>query len=239
MNKNTAQGRLAFLTQNRRLVLTLIAVFIIGTIGMSAIGISNALAASSSRQITNTDLALSLQPMGNLTTVQVKVAKLEVKATMGIGLNCKFSGTYLMNGEIEAGINLTNLTEDSISYNEQTETYLFSLPQPQLTRCDFTPERYVSDNQFCFRPTFNDLREIAKYEASVEMIQDTLDAGLINRSEREATILMENLINTLTGKATEIDFVEPDTDPLLPQSCNPEPPSGFGKNADGTWVGNS
>ena len=48
-NKNTAQGRLAFLTQNRRLVLILIAVFIIGTIGMSAIGISNALAASSSR----------------------------------------------------------------------------------------------------------------------------------------------------------------------------------------------
>jgi|GEM_PF-4925499 len=232
--KNTPSPSTALILENST-TLAKVSIVIIGLIiAISFLGIIQAFTRGGDQESSTADFALSLKSMGNLTTVQVKVAKIGVEAEMKTGI-CSFGSDYLINGIIEAGIDLSNFSSSSVTYNSEKGTYAMTLPEPQLTRCEFDTNRYFDWKSICAGIDYRDLDSVARYVASTSMIQDTLDAGILNRSEQETTILIESLVTTLNGKPVEVEYIPQTSESQLPPSCNLESPSKFKQNDEGVW----
>jgi len=206
-------------------------VILILLIVVSIFGIVNSL---NPKVVDNNDLAFSLKPVANLTTVEVKVAKIGVQVKANYQL-CSFGGEYLVNGTIEAGVNLSDFSASNISYDNKKDLYTVSLQRPTITRCEFTQKRYHDWQGACGSIDKSSIDSVATYVTSTSMIQDVVDGGIIPHAEREASILIENIIKTLSNRNTEVEFVDATTPMTLPPSCNPEIPRGWTQKEDGTW----
>jgi hypothetical protein len=180
----------------------------------------------------------SILPMGQLVSVSAQVAKADISVGIQQGaLNaCGFSAKHVAQGTVEAGIDLTQLSENSVSFDEKTNTYTINLPAAQLTSCRVDFIRQYDRSTTTCAVDWDEARLLANYEAITQFRDDSLEGGIRTRAEREAKIVLGNFIKLLTGKDVVINFI-PATMPIIPASCQPEVPSGWTYKSDiNAWI---
>jgi hypothetical protein len=81
---------------------------------------------------TSRTIVTSLQPLGQLVSLSVELAQADINVTVNAGaMNlCGHSANHVAQGVIEAGVDITKITEDSVSYDEASNTYTITLPAP-------------------------------------------------------------------------------------------------------------
>jgi hypothetical protein len=181
---------------------------------------------TTSRTIVN-----SMEPLGQLVSLRVELAQADINVTVNAGaMNlCGHSANHVAQGVIEAGVDITKITEDSVSYNELNDTYTITLPAPEITSCRIEYIRQYE--QAGGNPTcgidWDNVRLLGQYVSTQEFAQDALDSGLLERAERETTLLMQSFVGALTGSNVEIIYAESPAEAILPASCVPQLPNGW------------
>lgn len=170
-----------------------------------------------------------IQPMGQLVSVGSQLAKADIHIGIQQGaLNaCGFSANHVAQGSVEAGIDLTQVTENDVRYDEATNTYTVTLPRAQLTSCriDFI-RQYERSTTVC-AVDWDEARLLANYQALNDFRTDAVEGGILTRAESEARVALSNFISALTGGNVNIVFESAEATPVVPASCQPEIPAGW------------
>lgn len=176
-------------------------------------------------------IVTNLQPMGQLVSVSVQLAKADIQVNVdrrgALGNNlCGFSATYVAQGTIRAGIDLSGLTEANLIFDEASETYTLTLSSPQLTSCsvDFI-DQYMGSTTLCPGVDWDETRQLASYTALNEFRADAVEGGIKTRAEREANLTLGSFIKLLTGKNIQIVIAEAETPP--DSTCQLDVPKGW------------
>jgi hypothetical protein len=191
--------------------------------------------------ISSTTILAGIQPMGQLVSVSAQLAKADIfiGVQQGSFNTCGFSTNHVAQGTIEAGIDLTKVTELNIQYDETTDTYTILLPAAELTSCRIDFIRQYERSLTACNVDWDEARLLANYQAINEFRDDALESGLLDRAEQEARIALGNFITALTGARVSIVFAQPDGPPSIPASCQPDVPTGWSYDiAQGAWVKN-
>ena len=175
-----------------------------------------------------------IQPMGQLVSYSTQLAKADIFVGVQQGaLNaCGFSANYVAQGTIEAGIDLNQLTEDSVRYDEATKMYTITLPAAQLTSCrvDYI-DQYDNSTTVC-SADWDAARQLAQYEAISEFAKESLEGGILDRAQKQAQLTLGNFVQFLhrAGVGSEatvkIVFDNSKSSPI-PSSCSPQSPQGW------------
>ena len=183
-------------------------------------------------------LVQGIQPLGQLVSVSTQLAKADISVGVQQGvLNaCGYSANHVAQGAVEAGIDLTGITEDDIRYDAARETYVVTVPAPQLTSCRVDYIRQYDRSTTACAVDWDEARLLANYTSLIDFRDDAVEGGILTRAELETRIVLGNFVEMVTGTNVEIIF-EPPTEPVFPPSCQPDFPAGwFQDPATGMWV---
>ncbi len=187
--------------------------------------------------ISTQTIVTSIQPMGQLVSVSAQLAKADIAISIQQGAldSCSFSANHVAQGAVEAGIDLTKVSEGDIQYDEATNTYTVMLPPAQLTSCRIDFIRQYDRSLTVCAVDWDEARLLANYEAVNQFRTDSLEGGITDRAEQEARVTLGNFIHALTGATVNIVFKE-STATVLPTSCTPDIPAGWVLDAAShTW----
>lgn len=195
-------------------------------------------------------LVSAIQPLGQLVSIssEMSISDVHVGVQQGVGNACGVSASHAVTGGVEAGIDLTGVTEDDIQYDETTNTYTITVPEPYLTSCRVdTLQQYARSFTTC-ATNWDELTQLARYTAITQFRDDTLEGGILTRAETEARTVLTNFLGLVTGGNVVIQFrpaIAPTAEsgdistPESPHaaSCNPAPPPGWRIDpATGGWT---
>jgi hypothetical protein len=179
-----------------------------------------------------------IQPMGQLVSISAQLAKADIFIGVQQGaLNaCGFGANHVAQGAIEAGINLTQVTAEDVTYNGVTDAYTLTLPPAQLTSCRVDFIRQYDRTTTTCAVDWDEARLLANYTSLIEFRDDALEGGILNRAEQEARLVLGNFVRLLTGRDVEIGF-KPADGATMPPSCQPEVPQGWAFTQEtGAWL---
>lgn len=182
----------------------------------------------------------SIEAQAQLVTITANFSRSNVRVGVRDGFQntCGFSASYSAEGAVQAGIDLSLVTPEDITYNSLNETYTITLPAPQLISCNANVSQIDRSFTVC-NADWDGTREIAEYTATLGFRDESLESGVLGRAEVEAYNVMNELISNLVDENVEIVFEAYDpngADTILPQACQPEPPMGWSYNeSNGTW----
>lgn len=205
----------------------------------SFLGVGSPLPANAN-VITTQTIVQGIQPMGQLVSVSSQLAKADVYVGVGQGvLNaCGFGANHVVQGAVDAGIDLTQIQETDIAYDEEQDRYMLIIPAPQLTSCRVEYIRQYDRTTTTCNVDWDEARLLANYVALTDFRNDAIEGGILARAEQEARLVLGNFIQLVTGKSVEVVFrpADPDAPVSYPPSCNPETPQGWTFNpSNGHW----
>jgi hypothetical protein len=216
-------------------VLTLMGVTTMGGL-LGSLGLSLA-PPQQATVITTQTIVQGIQPMGQLVSVSAQLAKADVQVNITLGAlnSCGYGANHVVQGTIEAGIDLMRLTDDNLGYDAARETYVLIVPAPQLTSCRVDYIRQYAGSFTTCAVSWDEARLLANYMSLTSFRDDAIEGGILDRAEMETRLVLGNFIRMLTGHPVEIVFQEAET-PILPPSCQPEVPAGWTYNpANNLW----
>lgn len=172
-----------------------------------------------------------IQPLGQLVSVSAQLAKADVRVGIRQGsLNeCGFSANHVGQGTIEAGIDLTGVTESDLRFDEANNRYILTVPSPQITSCRIDYIRQYDRSTTICAVDWDEARLLAQYITLTEFRDDAIESGILRRAEQETRIVLGNFVELVTGRPVEIIF-RPATESTIPASCSPNPPAGWSLN---------
>lgn len=132
-----------------------------------------------------------------------------------------FGGDFVAQGAIEAGIDLTELNEDNIVFNADTESYTLLLPPPQLTTCNVKHIRLVKTDGNLLNPDFDHLRVLAEIQVMAGFIKRALERGIIDEAKQSAALILEDIARTFTGKQVATEYEMLRGKPRMGLTCQP------------------
>ncbi len=189
-------------------------------------------------------LVTRIQGLGRFVSLEIGFANPEilVRNIQQGGLTpCSFEARHIAEGTIEAGVDLSLLTEQDIAYDTESNTYTLYLPPANLTSCRIDQIiQYDPQQTFC-RLSWDEVRRLAQYTATTEMIEKAYSEDILGRAQSEARDGIGAFVQLVTNANVVIEFRQPDTSPEatqtpLPDSCQPQPPEGWVYNeANGFW----
>jgi len=167
----------------------------------------------------------SVQQLGQLVSVSAELAKADIEVTVRDGFQnaCGRSANHVAQGAVEAGIDLTQLSEGDVVIDETTTT--ITLPRPQLTSCriDFI-QQYNRSSSVC-GASWDNIRLLANYTTLIEFRDDAIEGGILDRARDEAQVTLTNFLQLATGRTVIIQYADAtDGEAALPGSCQPDPP---------------
>jgi hypothetical protein len=174
-------------------------------------------------------IVTSIRAMGQLVSVSAQMAKadIDVSIQQGVFGASSFSASHAAQGAVEAGIDLTQLTPEDIVYDEIADKYTITLPAPQLTSCRVEFIRQYASSFNLVPVDRDEARQLAQYVALIDFREDALEGGILTRAEEQAALVFGNVVETITGHSTQIEFRDPEGSPLLPPSCEPDTPGAW------------
>ncbi|MFN8530072.1 MAG: DUF4230 domain-containing protein [Anaerolineae bacterium] len=197
--------------------------------------------------ISTQTIITGIQPLGQLVTISSQLARADVQVSITQGaLNaCGFSANHVVQGTVSAGIDLTRLDEASIRFDAARDTYVLTVPEPELTSCsvDFI-RQYERSFTACSGVDWDEARLLANYLSLIDFRETAIEGGILQRAQSETQLVLGNFVRLLTGHSVEVVFAAPPTpsadataEPVsYPASCAPDVPSGWVQNANGEWV---
>jgi len=188
--------------------------------------------------VSSQTIVQGIQPLGQLVSVSAQLAKADVFVGVGQGaLNaCGFSANHVVQGAVEAGIDLTQIGEDDLRWDAAREVYVLTVPEPQLTSCRVDYIRQYEQSFTTCSVDWDEARLLANYSALIAFRDDSIEGGILNRAETETRLVLSNFVRLLTGYRVEVVF-EPSAEPVYPPSCDPDVPQGWRYDeANGHWT---
>lgn len=178
--------------------------------------------------ISTQTILTGIQPMGQLVSVSTQLAKADIGISIQQGtLNaCGFSANHVAQGTVEAGIDLTQVSEADLHYDAASDTYTAALPPAQLTSCRIDFIRQYDRSLTACAVDWDEARLLANYEAVTQFRADALEGGITTRAQEEARLALGNFIHLLTGSNVKVIFKD-SNETILPASCTPDSPSGW------------
>jgi hypothetical protein len=190
-------------------------------------------------------LITSLQPLGQLVSISTQLAKADITVNVRQGaLNaCAFSANHVAVGAVDAGIDLSKVTQDDILYDADAKKYTITLPAPELTSCRIDYIRQYEGSLIAPPCTadWDGARLIASHRAILDFRQDAVEGGILDRAEQQAGLVVGNFVQALNpDDEVEVIFREsqasPDGNASYPSSCEPPLLPGWVFNeATGSW----
>jgi hypothetical protein len=193
----------------------------------SVVGIFNP-RPESATSLSSQTIVQGIQPMGQLVSISAQLAKADIFIGIQQGaLNaCGFGANHVAQGTVEAGIDLMQVGESDVSYNQTTDTFTLTLPPAQLTSCRIDFIRQYDTTTTACSVDWDEARVLASHTALLEFRDDAVEGGILNRAEQQASLVLGDFVQLLTGSSVEVEFAPADAN-ALPPSCQPETPSGW------------
>jgi hypothetical protein len=188
--------------------------------------------------ISTQTIVQGIQPLGQLVSVSAQLAKADVmvKVYQGSFNACGYSANHVVQGAVEAGIDLTQIDEDALRYDAARETYVLFVPAPQLTSCRVDYIRQYDRSFTTCSIDWDEARLLANYSALNSFRDDAIEGGLIDRAETETRVVLGNFVRMLTGHEVEIVFQAPIAS-VIPPSCLPAMPEGWSNDpVSNVWM---
>jgi hypothetical protein len=128
----------------------------------------------------------SIQPLGQLVTLNTQLAKADIFVGVQQGaLNtCGFAANHVAQGSIAAGIDLTAFEESHVTYDDATNTYTLHLPSPHLTGCHIDYIRQYDRSTTACNVDWDEARLLASYVGLIEFRDDALEGGILDSARR-------------------------------------------------------
>lgn len=182
----------------------------------------------------------NIQPLGQLVTISAEVAKADIAVSISTGgLNlCGHSANHVAHGVIEAGIDFAAIAEDNLSYDEDSESYILTLPPASITSCriEYIRQYERRGSGVGCNVDWDNVRLLAQHKAMSDFASDMLEGGLRDRAEAQAELIIGTFVSSLTDKPVHVQFAEADESLEWPSSCQSETPSGWSFNEEsGEW----
>jgi hypothetical protein len=216
-----------------------------GVLSLSSItgGITSAISsfgqAQPARVTVNSSQTLlqGIQPLGQLVSVSTQLAKADVGVNVAQGaLNaCGFSANHVVQGGVEAGIDLTRITLNNVVFDAARNTYVITLPYPQLTSCRVDYIRQYDRSFTTCNVDWDQARLLANYATINDFRDESVEGGILDRAASEARLVVANFVSIITGANVEVVF-EPPQPGAMAASCSPALPDGWQLDANGTWT---
>jgi len=167
-----------------------------------------------------------IQTMGQLVTISAELAKADISVSVRQGAlgATSFTVDHVAQGAIEAGIDLSGITEADVQYDEANNAYTVTLPAARLTSCRVDYIRQYGYSGTILPVDRDAARVLAGYVALRDFRDTALEGGILERAQRQAQLVLGNFIRALTGSRQVIINFRADAEGFLPSSCDPEPP---------------
>jgi hypothetical protein len=184
--------------------------------------------------ISSQTIVQGIQPLGQLVSISVQLAKADVRVNITSGtLNVGgYGANHVVQGAVDAGIDLMRIDADDLGYDEARETYVLIVPEPQLTNCRIEYIRQYDRSFTTLGVDWDEARLLANYMALVEFRDDAIEGGILARAEAETRLVLGNFVRLLTGHPVEIVFQPSPEATSMPSSCQPDAPPGWTYNPD-------
>lgn len=151
-----------------------------------------------------------IQQLAELTTVRTVAATTVQKGTDRGWLNWAAGDqvSMLAVAEIGAGIDLGELDDGDISADPDARTVRMTLPAPAITYVAVDNEAsHVYDRDTgIFIQGDPDLERAARLAAEEILVEEAIEAGLLNEAERSARLVLTDFLRALGYETIEIDF---------------------------------
>ena len=174
-----------------------------------------------------------IQPLGELVSVSVQLAKADVKVSVNTGIMAagSYSVNHVVQGAVEAGVDLTKIGPDNLGYDAATNTYTLIIPEPQLTSCRVDYIRQYDWSATLLNVDWDEARVMANYMALIDFRDDAIKGGILDRAEAETKLVLGNFVRAVSGHPVDIVFQKPEK-PVIPPSCQPDLPPGWTYSPD-------
>ncbi len=180
----------------------------------------------------------SIQPLGQLVTISVEVAHANVNVTTSTPI-CGYEAHYVSQSVIEAGVDISNIGEDSIEYDKNNNVYMIQAPAPAITSCrnEYFDQYSKSSSApaVCFDDFWDDMSIIGRHVSMDRFVKDALESGILRRAENQATIVLGNFISAVTGSLVHIEYEATPAEANVPPSCRLDLPPGWVDDGEGGW----
>jgi hypothetical protein len=178
-----------------------------------------------------------VQPLGQLISYNLQLANVNINVGVqsGVGNVCGFSARHAAEGQVQAGIDLTSIGAEDITYDYATNTYTLVMPPVALTNCqvDFL-DQYSYSTTAC-NADWDGARIIANYLAIESFRDQALESNIIGRAEQQARFILQNFLEDLTD-ANVVIVTGTSSTPLATPACYPPVPDGWQYDSiSGAW----
>ncbi|MEM9951783.1 MAG: DUF4230 domain-containing protein [Chloroflexota bacterium] len=168
-----------------------------------------------------------VQTLSQLTTTQYNYANVQSGAReipQWLSILYGDSAVMVTVGTIEAGIDVSGLTQDAIIYDDLARTITITLPAPELQSCflDESQSYVVSRDTGFFADPMDNLEDELRQRALIFHRDSALEDGILLDAETDARATLTDLLAILVNDETvtvNINFLPPDPNAPLPPSC--------------------
>jgi hypothetical protein len=189
-------------------------------------------------------IVTGIQPLGQLVSVSVQLAQADIQVSISQGFvgSCGYTANHVTQGAIEAGIDMTQITTDDLTYDEARNTYVLTVPAPELTSCRVDYIRQYEVTGTLCAVDADEARLLANYVSLTSFRNTALEGGILTRAENETRAVLSNFVRAVTGSNVEIVFEQPAqataeaTPEPFTSSCAPDMPPGWYQNERGEWL---
>ncbi len=188
--------------------------------------------------ISSQTIVEGIQPLGQLVSISVQLAKADIRVNINQGTAdaCGYGASHVAQGTVQAGIDLTKIKPGDLTYDSARQTYVLTLPQPQLTSCSVDYIRQYDQSFTTCSVDWDEARLLASYMALTSFRDDAVEGGILSRAQTQTQVVLGNFVRLLTGHPIEIDFAGPAATEV-PASCSPDVPAGWSYSAaNGVWT---
>ena len=182
-------------------------------------------------------IANGIRGLGQLVTVSAEVSKSDVFVEVNEGfLNAGYySASHAVIAAIEAGIDFSEIDQDSVSFHSTQDSFDLTLPPPTITSCRVEYIDQYSGSLTLLPADWDVIRQLAQYDAILIFVEELVEGGILYRAENETTDRISEFVSALTGKSTHILYEARVGELELPGSCTPDFPEGWKKDQNGAW----
>ena len=175
---------------------------------------------------TPVQIFVHVRTMGNLDLVSFEMARADIHVGINRGL-CSHGADHVAEVVIDAGIDFGGIGQEDISYDHQSDTYVFRVSPPAITSCQVSYiDQYDRSRTWC-GTDWGEVKILGAVQSMPLFIERALARGILEKAETHAEIVLGSFVNGLTGRRAHITFAERDAIQQLPLSCRPEAPEGW------------
>lgn len=165
-----------------------------------------------------------VQALSELTTTRYNYANIVTGQTqMPAFLSGLYGESLVMVAvvHIDAGIDVSQITQEDVVYDEATETVTITLPAPTLLDCFLDEgESYIAQRQSgIFAQPSNNLDTATRRYALAQFRDKALEDGILTDAAEEAIIVISEFLATTTDVQINVVIDSINADSPLPETC--------------------